>query len=150
MDTLLHNRSHTRAASAACFDCALTHSFLLVFRRARGFPRAVYIIKRNGQREDMLLDKITSRIKKLCYGLDKKYIDPAAITLKVRLPPPTPVALRGSLPVGLLPNRQARSARLCRAGHLQRDSLTKPNDPSVRSRGWVASSLSPPSGALPA
>ena len=47
----------------------------------------MYIIKRNGQREDMLLDKITSRIKKLCYGLDKKYIDPSSITLKVCLYP---------------------------------------------------------------
>jgi hypothetical protein len=47
--------------------------------------RTVYIVKRNGQQQEMLLDKITSRIKKLCYGLDKKYVDPAAITLKVRL-----------------------------------------------------------------
>ena len=53
----------------------------------RDFPLTVYIIKRNGQREDMLLDKITSRIKKLCYGLDKKYIDPSSITLKVRVHP---------------------------------------------------------------
>ena len=32
----------------------------------------------------MLFDKITSRIKKLCYGLDPEYVDAAAITLKVR------------------------------------------------------------------
>jgi len=43
----------------------------------------MYIIKRDGRREEMLLDKITSRIKKLCYGLAKEYVDPAAITLKV-------------------------------------------------------------------
>lgn len=43
----------------------------------------MYIVKRNGRTEEMLLDKITSRIKKLCYGLDKKFVDPAVITLKV-------------------------------------------------------------------
>ena len=43
----------------------------------------MYIVKRDGRNEEMLLDKITSRIKKLCYGLDKKYVDPSLITLKV-------------------------------------------------------------------
>ena len=43
----------------------------------------MYVQKRDGRQEEMLLDKITSRIKKLCYGLDKEYVDPMAITLKV-------------------------------------------------------------------
>jgi hypothetical protein len=46
-------------------------------------PTTQYVVKRNGRQEEMLLDKITSRIKKLCYGLDKHYVDPTAITLKV-------------------------------------------------------------------
>ena len=58
----------------------------------------MYIIKRNGEREDMLLDKITSRIKKLCYGLDQKYVDPAAITLKVRRAATAAKPLDSSLP----------------------------------------------------
>jgi len=39
--------------------------------------------KRDGREEFVHFDKITSRIVKLCYGLDMDYIDPAAITLKV-------------------------------------------------------------------
>lgn len=31
-----------------------------------------YVLKRNGRRESVHFDKITSRISKLCYGLDPK------------------------------------------------------------------------------
>lgn len=41
------------------------------------------VLKRDGRKEFVHFDKITSRIQKLCYGLDMEYIDPAAITLKV-------------------------------------------------------------------
>ena len=41
------------------------------------------VVKRNGRKEYVHFDKITSRIQKLCYGLDMDYIDPVAITLKV-------------------------------------------------------------------
>lgn len=43
----------------------------------------MYVVKRDGRRETVMFDKITSRIVKLCYGLDMSYIDPTAITLKV-------------------------------------------------------------------
>lgn len=43
----------------------------------------MYVLKRNGTREDLCLDKITSRIRKLCYGLNAEWIDPVKITLKV-------------------------------------------------------------------
>ena len=36
----------------------------------------MYVIKRDGSHEEVHFDKITTRIKKLCYGLDKRYIDP--------------------------------------------------------------------------
>ena len=42
----------------------------------------LYVIKRNGMRENVMFDKITSRIKKLCYGLSDKYVDPVQITMK--------------------------------------------------------------------
>ncbi len=41
------------------------------------------VIKRNGKREDVSFDKITARIKKMCYGLDQLYIDPIEIAKKV-------------------------------------------------------------------
>ena len=41
------------------------------------------VVKRNGKKETVRYDKITSRIKKLCYGLDPKYIKPNQITQKV-------------------------------------------------------------------
>jgi ribonucleoside-diphosphate reductase subunit M1 len=41
------------------------------------------VLKRDGREEFVHFDKITSRIQKLCYGLDMDFIDPVAITLKV-------------------------------------------------------------------
>ena len=43
----------------------------------------MYVVKRDGREETMMFDKITSRITKLCYGLDTNYVDPTAITMKV-------------------------------------------------------------------
>lgn len=43
----------------------------------------MYVIKRDGRKEDVHFDKITSRISKLCYNLDMDYIDPSAITFRV-------------------------------------------------------------------
>ena len=42
----------------------------------------MYVIKRNGKREDVKMDKITARIVKLCYGLSS-LVDPIVVTLKV-------------------------------------------------------------------
>lgn len=41
------------------------------------------VIKRSGKREDVSFDKITARIKKLCYDLDTRYIDYIEIAKKV-------------------------------------------------------------------
>ena len=43
------------------------------------------VIKRSGKREDVSFDKITARIKKLCYDLDTRYIDYIEIAKKVIL-----------------------------------------------------------------
>jgi len=43
----------------------------------------MYVLKRGGRREECHFDKITSRIKKLCYGLNTEFISPYAITWKV-------------------------------------------------------------------
>ncbi|KAJ1519386.1 hypothetical protein ONE63_004678 [Megalurothrips usitatus] len=43
----------------------------------------MYVLKRGGRKEEVHFDKITSRIQKLCYGLDMDYLQPASITLKV-------------------------------------------------------------------
>lgn len=44
----------------------------------------LYVIKRGGERtENVMFDKITSRVSKLCYGLDMNFVDPVVITLKV-------------------------------------------------------------------
>jgi len=44
---------------------------------------SIYVHKRDGRRESVHFDKITSRINKLCYGLHKDFVDPTQITLKV-------------------------------------------------------------------
>jgi len=43
----------------------------------------MFVIKRDGRKENVFFDKITSRILKLCYGLNMDYIDPTQITKKV-------------------------------------------------------------------
>lgn len=43
----------------------------------------MFVLKRDGRKETVMFDKITSRILKLSYGLNNDYIDAAAITLKV-------------------------------------------------------------------
>ena len=43
------------------------------------------VIKRSGKRESVSFDKITARVKKLCYGLNQTYVDPIEIAKKVIL-----------------------------------------------------------------
>lgn len=41
------------------------------------------VLKRSGKRESVSFDKITARIKKLCYGLNQLYVNPIEISKKV-------------------------------------------------------------------
>ena len=43
------------------------------------------VVKRNGRKEDVSFDKITARVKKLCYGLNPDYIAPIEIAKRVIL-----------------------------------------------------------------
>lgn len=43
----------------------------------------MFVVKRNGKRENVHFDKITSRIHKLCYGLDGAHVDAAMVSQKV-------------------------------------------------------------------
>ena len=43
----------------------------------------MYVIKRDGKRQDVRFDKITSRIQRLCYGLDLNHVEPIQIAIKV-------------------------------------------------------------------
>lgn len=43
----------------------------------------MYVIKRDGRSEAVKFDKITSRIQKLCYGLDQEHVDPVRVAMKV-------------------------------------------------------------------
>ncbi len=42
----------------------------------------MYVIKRTGKKEPVMFDKITSRVKKLCYGLNK-LVDPVKVAMRV-------------------------------------------------------------------
>ncbi|GAB0094490.1 Ribonucleoside-diphosphate reductase [Sergentomyia squamirostris] len=44
----------------------------------------MFVIKRDGRKEGVNCDKITSRINKLCYGLNMNFVNPPAITEKVK------------------------------------------------------------------
>jgi len=43
----------------------------------------MYVVKRDGQRQEVKFDSITKRIRMLCEGLDTKYVDPVPVTQKV-------------------------------------------------------------------
>lgn len=43
----------------------------------------MYVIKRDGRRESVKFDKITSRVEKLCTGLDMNYVQPVEVAKKV-------------------------------------------------------------------
>lgn len=43
----------------------------------------MYVVKRDGRRESVKFDKITSRIEKLCYGLETVYVHPIEVAKKV-------------------------------------------------------------------
>lgn len=45
--------------------------------------KGMYVVKRDGRKEDVQFDKITARIKNLCKGLDMDFVDPVAVTMKV-------------------------------------------------------------------
>ena len=45
----------------------------------------MYVIKRSGDKEKVHFDKITARIRKLCYGLDVGFVDPVEVSQKVCL-----------------------------------------------------------------
>lgn len=44
---------------------------------------SMYVVKRDGRKEQVHFDKITSRIKKLCYGLSETFVEPVKVAQKV-------------------------------------------------------------------
>src|SRR6201995_1965186 len=43
----------------------------------------MFVIKRNGKSETVKFDKITARIEKLCYGLDRRFVNSIDVAKKV-------------------------------------------------------------------
>ncbi|EDQ88439.1 uncharacterized protein MONBRDRAFT_37398 [Monosiga brevicollis MX1] len=43
----------------------------------------MYVVKRDGRHEPVLFDKITNRVEKLSFGLNRDYVEPVEITKKV-------------------------------------------------------------------
>ena len=43
----------------------------------------MYVIKRDGNRAPVMFDKISSRIQRLCYGLNEEFVDYIAVSQKV-------------------------------------------------------------------
>merc|ERR1711988_1087806 len=48
-----------------------------------GMSGPMYVVKRNGQHQEVRFDSITKRIGTLCNGLDPKFVDPVPVTQKV-------------------------------------------------------------------
>lgn len=40
----------------------------------------MYVIKRGGNQEPVMYDKVTERVRKLCYGLNPEYVVPQRVT----------------------------------------------------------------------
>src|SRR3989337_2296163 len=43
----------------------------------------MFVIKRNNKKESVKFDKITARIEKLCYGLDRRFVNSIDVARKV-------------------------------------------------------------------
>src|SRR3954466_616078 len=43
----------------------------------------MFVIKRNNKKESVKFDKITARIEKLCYGLDRRFVNSIDVAKKV-------------------------------------------------------------------
>ncbi len=43
----------------------------------------MYVLTRSGEREPIKFDKISERIESLCFGLNREFVDPTKITMKV-------------------------------------------------------------------
>merc|ERR1719161_3020122 len=67
----MHQREHPRTTDTR--HCASSPAAM----------SEMYVIKRDGSRENIKFDSITSRLEKLMDGLDRKYVDPVKITQKV-------------------------------------------------------------------
>ena len=42
----------------------------------------MYVLKRDGRKEPIMFDKITARVRKLCYGLND-LVDPVKVAMRV-------------------------------------------------------------------
>merc|ERR1711962_1906367 len=62
-------------------DFSLT--FRITLKMVKERKNRMFVKKRDGREEEVHFDKITSRIQKLCYGLDDNFIEATAITMKV-------------------------------------------------------------------
>merc|ERR1711962_806612 len=58
-------------------------TFRITLKMVKERKNRMFVKKRDGREEEVHLDKITSRIQKLCYGLDDNFIEATAITMKV-------------------------------------------------------------------
>ncbi|KAL0134314.1 hypothetical protein PUN28_001250 [Cardiocondyla obscurior] len=60
-----------------------SNNFILKMPSKETARGKMHVIKRNGRKEDVHFDKITSRIAKQCYNLDMNYVDPSAVAIQV-------------------------------------------------------------------
>merc|ERR1711962_364397 len=58
-------------------------TFRITRKMVKERKNRMFVKKRDGREEEVHFDKITSRIQKLCYGLDDNFIEATAITMKV-------------------------------------------------------------------
>ncbi|KAM9811816.1 ribonucleoside-diphosphate reductase large subunit isoform 1-T1 [Syngnathus typhle] len=68
---------------AVCVRTALGGRKTILSVKTGQLVGKMHVIKRDGRQERVMFDKITSRIQKLCYGLNSDFVDPAQITMKV-------------------------------------------------------------------
>jgi len=80
------------AHNLSSLDPSFAHLLTVVVERNQEsnlfLTMSMYVLKRNGKKESVHFDKITSRISKLCYGLDAK-----VCTIRTTIQPTTDCAL---------------------------------------------------------
>jgi len=68
----------TCATNVCLLSAVLALSIPLAIAAASSMAQ-MYVVKRDGTKEEVKFDAITQRLRPLCEGLDAKYIDPVPV-----------------------------------------------------------------------
>lgn len=71
------------ASCSVCASLTVAPTFCSQVANLNPSFAIMFVVKRDGRKEQVAFDKITARIKKLCYGFEKAHVDAVLVAQKV-------------------------------------------------------------------